>query len=421
MSTGDQSQYIRSKMAERGSRTGAKFMMDGFDRWSESTAPARIGQMEKIPSEHKMEGYGGAMSLQLARKKLGMNLHDGMEVHGGAIPSVNDLVDVVKKLLSFWRSASQWIDEFDQELTDEIIENPKITNQTLKNVAKTLKDKLMLIKTAKSVLDQIASLAQSVGLGRKRKMGGASLSDIAELAKKYGEPIVSAYMWLKNNKPQVEAIMKMRSLQPLGQKVLDAVNPILGAVGLGRRGKHCQCSDSESMCGGAEFDASEYSDPMMGGSGIWASQRNMGGVAPMDIGAIARATGPKTKKQELDGALHNLGFRSGGRRHGGVAPMDIGAIARATGPKTKKQELDGALHNLGFRSGGFMPNMFEEMQRMSQPQKELVYRQKELVHGGRVVGGRKPSARGAIVKKVMAQHGLSLPQASKYVKEHGLY
>jgi len=36
-------------------------------------------------------------------------------------------------------------------------------------------------------------------------------------------------------------------------------------------------------------------------------------------------------------------------------------------------------------------------------------------------GGRKPSARGAIVKKVMAEQGLSLPQASKYVKENGLY
>ena len=34
---------------------------------------------------------------------------------------------------------------------------------------------------------------------------------------------------------------------------------------------------------------------------------------------------------------------------------------------------------------------------------------------------RKPSARNMIVKKVMAEHGLSLPQASKYVKEHGLY
>jgi hypothetical protein len=35
--------------------------------------------------------------------------------------------------------------------------------------------------------------------------------------------------------------------------------------------------------------------------------------------------------------------------------------------------------------------------------------------------GRKPSARGAIVSKVMKAKGLSLPEASKYVKDHGLY
>jgi hypothetical protein len=34
---------------------------------------------------------------------------------------------------------------------------------------------------------------------------------------------------------------------------------------------------------------------------------------------------------------------------------------------------------------------------------------------------RKPSVRNLIVKKVMKEHGMSLPQASKYVKEHGLY
>jgi hypothetical protein len=36
-------------------------------------------------------------------------------------------------------------------------------------------------------------------------------------------------------------------------------------------------------------------------------------------------------------------------------------------------------------------------------------------------GKRAPSARGAIVKKVMQERGLSLPEASKFVKEHGLY
>jgi hypothetical protein len=35
--------------------------------------------------------------------------------------------------------------------------------------------------------------------------------------------------------------------------------------------------------------------------------------------------------------------------------------------------------------------------------------------------GRKPSARGAIVSKVMKEKGLSLPEASKYVKMNNLY
>jgi hypothetical protein len=36
-------------------------------------------------------------------------------------------------------------------------------------------------------------------------------------------------------------------------------------------------------------------------------------------------------------------------------------------------------------------------------------------------GKKRESARGAIVAEVMKKHGLNLPQASKYVKEHGLY
>ena len=36
-------------------------------------------------------------------------------------------------------------------------------------------------------------------------------------------------------------------------------------------------------------------------------------------------------------------------------------------------------------------------------------------------GAKRSSARGAIVKEVMKKHGLSLPEASKYVKTHNLY
>ena len=34
---------------------------------------------------------------------------------------------------------------------------------------------------------------------------------------------------------------------------------------------------------------------------------------------------------------------------------------------------------------------------------------------------KAPSVRGEIVKRVMREQGLKLPDASKYVKDHGLY
>ena len=68
MSTGDQSQYMRAKMAERGTSQGVQFSQDGFDKWAESTAPARAGQVEKMPAETQMANTGGAMTPSQARK-----------------------------------------------------------------------------------------------------------------------------------------------------------------------------------------------------------------------------------------------------------------------------------------------------------------------------------------------------------------
>ncbi len=48
---GDYTAYVRSQVEERRKPSGAKFMKDGFDRWAESSAPARSGQMEKSPAE----------------------------------------------------------------------------------------------------------------------------------------------------------------------------------------------------------------------------------------------------------------------------------------------------------------------------------------------------------------------------------
>lgn len=52
MSTGDQSEYLRKKMAERrmGFEQGGQFMKSGFSKWAESERPARQGGAAKAPA-----------------------------------------------------------------------------------------------------------------------------------------------------------------------------------------------------------------------------------------------------------------------------------------------------------------------------------------------------------------------------------
>lgn len=47
----DYTAYVRGQMEERKKSQTGRFMKDGFDRWAESSAPARVGQMEKEPAE----------------------------------------------------------------------------------------------------------------------------------------------------------------------------------------------------------------------------------------------------------------------------------------------------------------------------------------------------------------------------------
>jgi hypothetical protein len=47
-----------------------------------------------------------------------------------------------------------------------------------------------------------------------------------------------------------------------------------------------------------------------------------------------------------------------------------------------------------------------------------VYKQ---VRGKGSASGKKPNARAVVVKKIMNEKGLSMIEASKYVKAHGLY
>ena len=67
MAQGDPSLYMRSMKGER-EGPDAQFMVDGFDRWAESEAPSRVGGAHKTPSEFRHRRHHGRNPLKGGRR-----------------------------------------------------------------------------------------------------------------------------------------------------------------------------------------------------------------------------------------------------------------------------------------------------------------------------------------------------------------
>jgi hypothetical protein len=368
MSTGDQSQYVRAKLAERGSRAQAKFMTDGFDRWAESTEPAREGQMDKIPAEPQMASSGGAMTLSKAKQKL-LKLQGLHELEGGISldeirAEVNKAVGYAKTIREFWQKASKFVDELEMDLKDEILANPKYNTNV--NLVKTVEGFLQIIngfKVYKTTIDEFAKGMQALGLGKKRYGGAMSTSDLAAFAKK----AIGWVTWLIKAAQNLRPILGLPSLQPVGKQVLEFLDPVLKLVGgtrrHGRRSsspceeKYCQCDDMK------------------------------GRAAPVTMGPMR--------------VMSNDDYYD----------MQMKKKANSESPKIHYQDVNSPyIPMIQAQKFGGRKRAARKVVVMDEP-----------MLGGASCGGKKPSARGAIVKKVMREQGLSLPQASKYVKDHGLY
>lgn len=105
-----------------------------------------------------------------------------------------------------------------------------------------------------------------------------------------------------------------------------------------------------------------------------------------------------------DGQVHhgaNVGRKVGGVKSGGVNLKDAIAFTKDMGSKAVKE-----VKKRGVKA----------LKAVADDLKASVVREATKAVSG---GGR--SARAAIVKKVMAEKGLKMIEASKYVKEHGLY
>jgi len=522
--------YIRGKLAQRGSQPAAKFMRDGFDVWAESETPARAGQMEKEPAQTQMPNYGGAMNLTAARQKS-----LGMDVRGGAIevPQViKDAVQQAKNLIQMWRDISAWIDSFISDLQDEIIDNPK-SKPNLVAFAKQLMTMINNVKVYKDTLDTVAAALGAVGLGRRggrQLRGGMSFEDIGKVA---GQ-IAKIYMWFKNNKSNIEQVLKLKSLQPYGQRVLDAVLPIFAAVGMGRGGFfgdfgmnfQPQFQDFGKMYQPAieygkipveaagelavpdyvkekrAYLAKQKAQDGMEGSFQMAGGAKYSSCPPgwTDDGLTCRKDGQVQAKVKIGGkACRNRGLfgecwdlptMKGGkacRNRGAFGECWDGPVNRVAGRVIPRKPI---LDSRGFPTelepcpsgyiedgltcrevvgGGFYSGMMNNaMKAVAKPAMTAVakpavkYAYKYATKGGakyedcppgynakgdlcfnpirtfkdasgnyqteggqvvgrRKVGGKKPSARGEIVRKVMDQMGLSMIEASRYVKQKGLY
>ena len=471
MSTGDQSQYVRAKLAERGSRAEASFMEDGFDRWAESTAPAREGQMEKIPAESQMAGRGGAMTLSKAKQKL-LKLEG---LHGGIIEvpqAVKDAAKQAKALIDVWRGISSRVDSFMMELQDQVIDDPA-SSASLVTFAKKVQEWFSSLKQYKDILDGAAQLASSVGLGKKGQVRGGAMS-WTQLAD-YAKQIASIYFYLKTNAGNIRKLLGMNSLQPEGKQILGVIDPIMKAVGMGRRGKspcmkYCQCDDKKGSA--APMRAlDDFGDD--------SERRQMLGEYYYDIPSMNDPAPMKEVSREKYDAMFGMTpekkMAMGGRKRGSAAPIStlddfsddfdrrqmLGEyyydIPSMNDPAPMKETMGGRKRSarkvvllggmdyvkssdalmeadakrFGLKSPMETKRMAVEtaranaMRSLAPVTKGMgrIPRDAQISRGmgGASCGGKKPSARGAIVKKVMHEQGLSLPQASKYVKEHGLY
>ena len=454
--SGDQTSYIRAKMAERGQAT-ATFMKDGFDRWAESETPAREGQMEKTPAEVQMASTGGAMTLAKA-KKFAKSL--GFDVGGVRSPTLSvgtkrggrsvlgvEIPEVVEKYIGYAEKFVELVDKtasrlpaIKEDVTDNIIENdddPSIgpeDKKAAKAILEILQSATGYITYLKKITDTAKQIAKLVGSGSGIRGGATAVDRLTEMIKtikKYGETLGKWISTFSKYKNLIRPMLNLRSLQPEGKILLERIDPLLQLVG-GSGGARCCCDAPRRRGGQSPLDAAQASLQT-----IYGRQATM----EPSYGVMQPYYGPQSY-----GVMQPDGMYEGMKMDQGM-PMDEGMSTKQKNAMAKKQA---AMEEKEKRQAEAVANVQRQnAQSVSDVQRDFfrlkggkfgvaskpAYTGYVMKQGGRnmfteyamkrggatTCGGKKPSARGAVVKKVMREQGLSLPQASKYVKEHGLY
>jgi hypothetical protein len=206
--------------------------------------------------------------------------------------------------------------------------------------------------------------------------------------KKAATDIYNYVKWFAENVIVVKEILKLDASQPEGQQIIDALGPIWDLLGVvAGKGRSCQCSGGKKSS-----------------------------LPILDVNTMTMQRGPKR------GGMKSLGHQQmefGKTMQGDFAPMrpEEGSFYYAGEPQDMGRKMGGMRYQAPPEMYGTYESNYMGPSMGTAPKRPGTMR----VVGGASCGGRKPSARGEIVKKVMREQGLSLPQASKYVKERGLY
>lgn len=436
--SGDQTSYIRAKMAERGQAT-ATFMKDGFDRWAESEAPAREGQMEKTPADVQMASTGGSMSVAMAKRLAKSYISGGIRVpttsmgvrKGGRsilgiqIPDeVEKYIGYAEKFVELVNKVSARLPAIKQDLEENVIYNnddPSIGPKD-KEVAKQLLGILQAatgyIATIKKITDLATQIAKLVGSGsgmsggmRGGKTAVETLTEWINKIKQYGKILADWVGKFSKYKNFIRPMLNLRSLQPEGKLLLERIDPLLQLVG-GSGGAKCRCRSSSPPCGrrgGRSITDAvmETVQPPYGTTMYGVAQPSYGYMQPDGKYEEMKMSDPAPTAQK-QAAL--------ARRQAKMDEEEKRQAEAVENVRRQTAQSVGDVQKDFFRMKGGKFTFIEKM-----PPSYNKMREANRMKGGASCGGKKPSARGAIVKKVMREQGLSLPQASKYVKEHGLY
>lgn len=353
MSTGDQSEYLRKKMAERRSNyeQGGQFMKSGFSRWAENERPARQGGAAKEAMERVTTSAGKDI---LARaKKLGEDMY-----------------------AQYYKGSARHIKGHNEEESDSEEE----------------KDMEGGLITA-SVRD---SHYEGEGYSGNGRHGGVY------------DPMAFAKYDPTGITQQLVDYYQPKPVLPEGQMVYTPTT-------LGRTTARGTKVTGKGKHGG-------FYDPM--GIAREGTKKILGKGATK----IDRAM---TEKEEEEVRKLEEEMKKGGKRkHGGISlPGKLGEVASGI---SKAADVIGKTEVLACQK------VAGKGKRRGMGKLECVHHEKgegtRIVGGRRVTEGMREAAEGkvemegsgrgtraAIVKRIMKEKGLSLPAASKYVKEHGLY